>query len=134
MTERRDRIARFEPPDEDGNIAVVVAGKLAGKLRRRGREHLFIHRPAHPEAAGWSPETDELAELHGLDMGRNVTIAKDHVLAFRTGQLGWEWAIPSIPHLHGIWYAKGRDACPRGRAGAETIPDLAAPDPQGAPG
>ena len=133
MTERRGRIARFEPPDEDGNIGVVVAGKLAGKLHRRGREHLFIHRPAHPEAAGWSPETDELAELHGLDMGRNVTIAKDHVLAFRTGQLGWEWAIPSIPHLHGIWYAKGRDACPRGATTAETIPDLA-PAPQGAPG
>lgn len=108
MTERRDEIAAFDKADEDGDIAVVVGHNLAGKLHRRGQEYLFVHQPTHPEAASWKPATDKLEKLHGLEMGRTITTAKDHLLAFRAGQLRWEWAVPVSLHPHRNWYAKGQ--------------------------
>ena len=110
MTDRRNEIAVFEKADDDGNVAVLIGRKLAGKLHHRDNTHVFLHHPAHPEAAGWKPETDELATLHGLNMGRTTTTAKDHVLAFRAGQLGWDWAVQTALQLQRTWYARGQYA------------------------
>ena len=110
ITERRAKIATFQPVDKDGNAGVIIDGKLAGKLHNRASTYQFMHEASYPETAGWAPQTDDLKKLHGRNLGATLTVAKDHVLAFRSGQLGLHSTRPSLGDKHTAWFTLGKNA------------------------
>ena len=113
MTKRWEKIATFEPVDENGYVSVLIDGKARRQAPFSRPGALFQYQAGVCDPATWTPQTDELAKLHGHKLGPTLTVAKDHVLAFRTGQLGWDWTVPILPTtVHTAWYTRGENTSP----------------------